>query len=179
MTTDIHDLDRHIGRYVSIEQDGEGADGYLVDVLDEVDYMPDPVRWVTLDWGQGFRVGSRTSFTFPDPPEGERPPQITGPVRRMHLAMHSDGMCLTPDICTYEGVAVRALREVRVWRMKQDDRYWKHTYVRPAQAAVRESQAKVRQIAWEATLEGAPQHIQDLLDAAIFRAAKWGEEGPE
>lgn len=175
--TDIHDLDRHIGRYVSLEEGGEGMSGFLVDVADEVDYIPKPVRHVMLDYGCGFRVSEDTELTFPGPPPGEQPPEVVSPVRLMHLAMHRDVECPSPsgvENCTYEGMAVRALRQFRIWRMRQSDAYWQHRFVRRVRE-LRNDPTGVKALIEQAAGEGAPGHILDHLQILAARAAKTAE----
>lgn len=172
--TDIHDLDRHIGRYVSLEEGGEGMSGFLVDVADEVDYIPKPVRHVMLDYGYGFRVSEDTELIFPEPPADQRAPEVMGPVRLMHLAMHRDVDCPSPsgvENCTYEGMAVRALRQLRIWRMRQSDAYWQHRFVRRVRE-MRSDPAGVTTLIEQAAGEGAPEHILDHLQIIATRAAK-------
>lgn len=174
--TDINDLDRHIGRYVDLSSKGEGASGFLVDVLDEIDYIPEPVRWVTLDWGQGWRVGSDTVISFPEPPHDEEC-DIVGPVRRIHLAMHGDRQCEKPDICTFEGMAVLAVRETRVWRMKQSRAYWQHRYISRARGMKTDPDG-IERLIQESIAEGAPmefvEHLQIIKHRALMATGKEG-----
>lgn len=171
--TDIHDLDRHIGRYVSLEEDGDSASGFLVDVHDEVDYTPNQVRWIVLDWGQGWRVSERTVLTFPGAPDGETC-TVVGPVRRIHLVMHGERVCRTPEHCTFEGMAVRAVREIRIWRMKQNRAYWQWRYLGRAR---QESAVGVEGLIAEAVSEGAPAEFVDHLQIVKQRAVKKEGQG--
>lgn len=176
--TDIHDLDRHIGRYVDLQEDGEGMAGFLIDVGDEVDYIPKPVRYVTLDYGFGMRVSADTALTFPEPPGDQQPPKVVSPVRAMHLAMHAGRPCVDEVNCAYEGRAVRALRAFREWRMRQSDAFWQHHFVREVRGYAQQGDMEsVGEIMRDARDEGAPQHILDHLQIMADRAAKASREG--
>ncbi len=118
--TDIHDLDQHIGRYIDVQEGNFGAAGFLVNVLDRVEYVPEPVRWITLDWGQGVRVSADTVLTFPKIPKGEQVPRIVNPIQVMHDEMHGDRSCREGGGCAYRGLAIRALRGFRSWHMQQN-----------------------------------------------------------
>lgn len=167
--TDINDLDQYLGKYVSLtDPDGEGAAGFLVQVLDEVDYIPYPVRTVVLDWGQGWRVGESTEVdACQAAPDGQEAPRVTGGIDVLHEFAH-DGGC--PDgNCRVR--ARRQLRALREWRMKQENAYWQHRFVRRVRKN-REDPAAVAHVIRQAEEEGAPQDILDHLQILAERAYK-------
>ena len=168
MTTDIHDLDQYLGRYVEIaDPDGESAAGFLVKVHDAVDFIPEPVRSVMLDWGQGWRIGATTEVNVLPAPDGQKTPQVISEIDVLHEFAH-DGGC--PDgNCRVR--ARRQLRALRVWRMKQEMGYWKHTYVRPAQK-IQDRPDQVAEIIEKACADGAPEHVLDHLRISVERTRK-------
>lgn len=168
--TDIHDLDQYTGRYVTLtDPDGESAAGYLVRVLDDVDYIPYPVRHVVLDWGQGWRVSEDTEvLVAKQSPDGQQIPDFSSPLDVLHRAAHPAGAC--PDFnCDVR--ARRQLRALRVWRMKQEDAYWQHKYVRRVRE-LRDDLEQVARVIAEADREGAPPRILDHLEIVATRAQK-------
>jgi hypothetical protein len=172
--TDFNDLDQFLGRYVSLtDPDGESAAGFLIQIRDEVDYIPHPVRSVMLDWGQGWRVGKDTEVdVYPASPQGQKTVQVTSGIDILHEFAHEGGC---PDM----NCRVRArgqLRALRVWRMKQEDAYWQHRYVRQVRES-REDPAAVAYIMEEAAQEGAPENIMDHLRIIAERAYKAAAEG--
>jgi len=166
--TDINDLDQYLGKYIElIDPDGESAAGFLVRIYDEIDYIPEPVRTVMLDWGQGWRIGESTEVNIIPTPEGSRPPQVIGGIDVLHEFAH-DGGC--PDAnCRVR--ARRQLRALREWRMKQENAYWQHRFVRRVREN-REDPAAVAHVIQEAEGEGVPQDILDHLQILAERACK-------
>lgn len=166
--TDINDLDQYLGKYIElIDPDGESAAGFLVKIYDEVDYVPYPVRTVTLDWGQGWRVGPETEVNVAPAPQGQKAPQIISGIDVLHEFAHEGGC---PDMnCRIR--ARRQLRALREWRMRQEDGYWQHRFVRRVREN-REDPAAVAHVIREAEQEGAPQHILDHLQIMAERAFK-------
>lgn len=176
--TDINDLDRHIGRYVDLQDGEDGGSGFLVDVKDEVDYTPKPVRWISFDWGQGFPVSADTAMAFPDPPLGEEPPEFNNPIRAMHLAVHNGARCHDVENCVHEGQSVRAMRALRIWRMKQTDAFWENQYVRKVRAYAKSGDAHdVGDIIRDATFEGAPPHMIDRMKRIATEELKQSAQG--
>lgn len=165
--TDIHSLDQYIGRYVDLSEDGEGMAGFLVDVCDDVDYVPHPVRSVSLDYGYGMRVSENTVITTPDPPEGETAPRVENPVQIVHAIL--DGRPCSSAGCANRGRALLAVRAMRVWRMRQTDAYWQHAYVSKVRGYAKSCIQSAGEIAREARDEGAPPHILEMLDGIIDR----------
>lgn len=166
--TDINDIDQYLGKYIElIDPDGESAAGFLVKIHDEIDYIPEPVRTVMLEWGQGWRIGESTEVNIIPAPEGSRPPQVISGIDVLHEFAH-DGWC--PD----ENCRVRArrqLRALREWRMKQENAYWQHRFVRRAREN-REDPGAVVHVIRQAEEEGAPQDILDHLQILAERAYK-------
>lgn len=176
--TDIHDLDRYIGRYVVISEGNEGGAGYLVDVSDNVNYDGDAFRWVTFDWGQGWPVREKTEITLADPPAGEAAPGVENPIDVMHEAIHaSDGTsCESSDLsCVSAMRAYGALAAFRRWRMKQADQYWMHHYVDKL-LALRNDPVSVTDLIREARSEGAPPHILERMQEVVDRVRKEGRQ---
>lgn len=172
--TDIHDLDQYVGKYIALtDPDGESAAGFLVQVHDEVDYIPYPVRSVMLDWGAGWRVGERTEIdVFPAAPNGEAPPKVIGAIDVLHEAAHV-GPC--PDSnCRMR--ARRQLRALREWRMKRDNAYWQYRFVRRMREN-RDDPVTVTYLLGQAVQEGAPEEILSHLQIIAERAAKAVREG--
>lgn len=169
MSTDIHALDQYIGRYVDLAENGEGMAGFLVDVCDEVDYIPHPVRSVTFDYGYGFRVSADTVVTTPDPPEGQAPPSTENPVDLIHGIL--DGRPCSDAGCVNRVGALRSVRAMRIWRMRQTMAYWQHIYVSRARA-FRDDPVSLSDVRREVVHEGAPQEIIDHIDSIALRAAK-------
>jgi hypothetical protein len=167
--TDIHTLDQYIGRYVDLTENGEGMAGFLVDVCDEVDYIPHPVRSVTLDYGYGFRVSADTVIATPDPPEGLTSPRTENPVALVHGIL--DGRPCSDAGCANRGRALNSVRAMRVWRMRQTMAYWQHLYVSRARA-FRDDPVSLSDVRREAVHEGAPQEIIDHIDSIALRANK-------
>lgn len=173
MSTDIHDLDRHIGRYVTLTEGSESAAGFLVDVVDDVKYEPRPVRWIALDWGQGWPVSADTMVTVsPEPPAGEsKPDGVQNPIDVMHRAMHDGGDCPEGTRCLKPTYAHTALRSFRQWQEKQSDRYWVHHYVNRVKAVLGDDNS-VSDLIRDAKSEGAPPHIVERMQDILDRAAK-------
>ncbi|MFE0472741.1 hypothetical protein ACFW2V_14100 [Streptomyces sp. NPDC058947] len=171
--SDIHDLDRYIGRYITLTEGGDSAAGFLVDVVDDVRYAPRPVRWVTLDWGQGWPVTAETAITVaPEPPAGERlPDSVQNPIDVMHLAMHAGGNCTEGAHCLKATYAYTALRSFRQWQERQSDRYWVHHYVDRMKADPGNERFTARLIQ-EARAEGAPQHIVERMQSLADHVQK-------
>ena len=166
--TDINDLDQYLGKYVElIDPDGESAAGFLVKIYDEVDYVPHPMRTVLLDWGQGWRVGGSTEVNVVPAPSGQQAPQVISGIDVLHEFAH-DGGCPDGNCRTRARRQLRALRE---WRMKQEDGYWQHRFVRRVREN-REDPAAVASAIRQAEEEGAPQHILDHLQIMAERAYK-------
>lgn len=175
---DINDLDRHVGQYVDLQNADEGAAGYLVDIQDEVHYEPGPTRWVVFDWGQSFPVSAETVITFPEPPEGETPPDFINPVRAVHLAMHDEASCADAANCAYEEQAVRALKALRIWRMKQTDALWENRYVRRVRSYAETGDGHdVGEIIRDAVHEGAPPHMIDRMKTVASRILEKTQPG--
>lgn len=167
--TDIHDLDQYIGKYISLtDPDGEGAAGFLVKVHDEVDYIPHPVRSVMLDWGVGWRISEETDVNpYPSAPDGQKAPQVVSGIDVLHEFAH-DGGC--PDMnCRVR--ARRQLRALRIWRMQQDDAYWKYRYIRAARQVGSDPDA-ISYLIEEAIQEGAPEEVVDGIRIIRERAEK-------
>ena len=171
---DFNDLDQFLGRYVSMTNpDGESAAGFLVKIHDEVDYIPEPVRSVMLDWGQGFRVGEDTEVdVFPASPDGRKAIQVANQIDVLHEFAHAGGC---PDMNCRVRARVQ-LRALRVWRMKQEDAYWQHKYVRAARRA-KGDPVVVTYILGQATQEGAPESILDHILVIAERAKKAAGSG--
>lgn len=175
--TDINDLDQYLGRYVVLtDPDGESAAGFLVKIHDEIDYVPHPMRSVMLDWGQGWRIGESTEVDVypgdPTQPDGPKVYPVTSGIDILHEFAH-DGGC--PDMnCRVR--ARRQLRALREWRMKQEDAYWQHRYVRRVREN-REDPAAVAYIIRQAHEEGAPENILDHLQILAERAYKAVAQG--
>lgn len=163
--TDINDLDQYLGKYVElIDPDGEVAAGFLVRIHDEVDYIPYPVRTVMLDWGQGWRIGEETEVNILPAPRGQKAPQLISGIDVLHEFAH-DGGC--PDSnCRMR--ARRQLRALRGWRMRQDDAYWKHRYIRRMRENCGDPVASAY-ILGQAIQEGAPENIIDHLKTLAAR----------
>jgi hypothetical protein len=172
--TDINDLDQYLGRYVTLtDPDGESAAGFLVRIHDAVDYIPHPVRTVMLDWGQGWRIGEDTDVdVLPGAPEGQQPPQVLSGIDILHEFAH-DGGC--PDMNCRVRARVQ-LRELRRWRMKQEDAYWTYKYVRRARAH-RDDPDAVAHLIERAVRECAPMRVVDHLRIIAERAHKAASEG--
>lgn len=170
--TDINDLDQYVGRYVALtDPDGESAAGFLVQIHDAVDYVPHPVRSVMLDWGQGWRIGESTEVDVypadPTQPGGPKVHPVTSGIDVLHEAAH-EGEC--PDMnCRVR--ARRQLRALRIWRMKQDNAYWQHRFVRQVREN-RDNLAAVTSILNQAIQEGAPEEILEHLRIIAMRSAK-------
>lgn len=164
--TDINDLDQHVGRYVDITSpDGTGASGFLVEVSDQIEYQPHPARIAILDYGYGWPVGQDTRIDFPDPPESHSDPEAVGPVRAMHLAMHYGDECEDVEECTYERLAVHAIRGFREWQMKQVDAYWENQYVSKVRSYAKSGDGhEVGDVIRDARHEGAPPHMVDRME---------------
>lgn len=169
MTTDIHALDQYVGQYVSLEENGEGMAGFVVDVYDKVEYAPHPVRSVVLDYGYGFSVSANTVITTPDAPGGETPPAVENPVQLVHAVL--DGKPCSNAGCVNRGRALLAVRTMRIWRMRQDDAYWKHEYVNKAYGCM-DDPVSLGEIFSEARCEGAPAHILEKLESISELAQK-------
>lgn len=164
--TDINDLDRHIGRYVDFSQGDDGAAGFLVDIDDLVEYDPKPTRWITFDWGQGWPVTEDTEMSFPDPPKGGEKPSMVNPVRAVHLAMHDGGECRNAETCDYEGLAIRAVRGFRNWRIRQCDAYWENKYVRRVYGYAEDGNThEMGEVIREAERREAPPHMIERMEA--------------
>jgi hypothetical protein len=154
--SDIHDPDRYIGRYVTLAEDDESAAGFLVDVTDDVRYEPRPVRWVALDWGQGWPVSADTTITVaPEPPVEPEPDNVQNPIDVMHRAMHAGGDCTEGTHCIKSTYAYAALRAFRGWQERQSDRYWVHHYVDRVKASP-DDDSLASNLIREAKSEGAP-----------------------
>jgi hypothetical protein len=166
--SDIHDLDRHIGRYVTLAEGEASAAGFLVDVIDDVKYDPRPVRWITLDWGQGWPVSADTAITVaPEPPAGESLPNgVQNPIDVMHRAMHAGSDCTEGARCLKSTYAYAALRAFREWQERQSDRYWVHHYVDRVKASPDDDRLASNLIR-EAKSEGAPPHIIDCMQSLV------------
>lgn len=167
--TDINDLDQYLGRYVVLtDPDGQSAAGFLTQIHDAVDYIPEPARSVMLDWGQGWRIGKSTEVdVFPASPDGQKSVQVISGIDVLHEFAH-DGGC--PDgNCRMR--ARRQFRALREWRMKQEDAYWQHKYVRAARRA-KGNPAAVTYILGQAVSEGAPEGILDHILVIAERAKK-------
>jgi hypothetical protein len=173
MTTDIHELDQYIGQYVSLDENGEGMAGFVVDVYDKVEYAPHPVRSVIMDYGYGFAVGAHTVITTPDPPEGEIAPSVENPVQLVHAVL--DGKPCPNAGCVNRGRALLAVRAMRVWRLRQDDAYWKHEYVTRAYGCM-DDPVSMGDVIREARHEGAPPHILETMKS-IAELANRGRKG--
>lgn len=179
MSTDINDLDQYLGRYVDLtDPDGESAAGFLVKIHDEIDYIPYPVRSVTLDWGQGWRIGESTEVNVhpadPTQPDGLKVYPVVSGIDVLHEAAHS-GEC--PDMnCRVR--ARRQLRALREWKMKADPAYWQHRFVRKLREN-REDPAAVAYIVRQAHEEKAPEDILDLLQTLAERAYETAALGRE
>lgn len=172
MTTDIHDLDQYIGQYVSVTQGEGGGSGFVVDVADQVDYIPEPIRWITFDYGMGWPISADTEIVMDEPPTGQQAPEgVENPVQVIHLAMHADGQCPDEKRCLYIARARKGLRALRIWRMKQSDQYWKNQYVNRLRRLL-DDPVSVGDILREARHEGCPPHIQDHMQAIVDRAAE-------
>lgn len=174
MTTDIHSLDRYIGRYVSMSNGVDGMAGYAVNVLDKVEYTPGPVRVVVLNYGFGFPVGADTEIDLAVPPNGEVAPEVENPIVALHRALHADDStkCIGPE-CPHGTRSTVALRSFRVWQMRQSDQYWKNVWVDKAEA-FRHDPCSVGEILRDAGEQGAPPHILDSI-RAIAEKAREGE----
>lgn len=163
--TDINDLDRLIGRYVSISQGTDGMAGFVVEVSDKVTYEPEPRRVVVLDYGYGFPVGADTIVWLTVPPDGETAPRVENPIDVVHQTMHDSdgGQCPMPDrVCSYLVLASASMRAFRVWQMRQQDAYWKNVWVRRAKG-FQGDPLSVSEIEREARDEGAPPHILEAI----------------
>lgn len=167
--TDINDLDQYLGRYVVLtDPDGESAAGFLVQIHDAVDYIPYPVRSVMLDWGQGWRIGEPTEVdVYPASPDGRKSITVPNGIDVLHKAAH-EGRC--PDMNCWVRARTQ-LRELRRWRMKQEDAYWQHKYIRRVREN-RDDPDAVANLISRAAKEGAPGHIIDNLKIIAMRAAK-------
>lgn len=171
MTTDIHSLDQFIGRYVSMSNGADGMAGFVVNVLDKVEYTPEPVRVVVLDYGMGFPVGADTEINIAVPPDEEVAPNVENPIEAAHQAMHEAAKndCLIPPFCPYAEQSVAALRALRLWRMERDDAHWKKIWVDRAEA-FRHDLCSVDEILRDAQDAGAPPHILDSIRAIADKA---------
>lgn len=171
MTTDIHGLDRYIGRYVSFSEGADGMAGWVVDVVDKIEYRPHPTRAVVLDYGYAFSVSDTTEIVVTaEPSQGDPKPEwVRNPIEAMHEAMHRGSDCLDGTACAFIGHAYHALRAMRLWRMRQDDAYWKHHWVDKARSYAADP-LSVGEIYRDARDEGAPPHILDAI-AAITNGA--------
>lgn len=168
MSTDIHGLDRHIGRYAVLTNGQDSAAGFIVNVLDEVHYNPEPCRWITLDWGQGWPVTRDTTISIEEPPAGEKlPGGVRNPIEEMHQALHSDtSACRVPDgRCPYARQSATGLRTFRLWRQRQGDAYWMHVWVERARGYAGHDDGSVSEIYRGARNEGAPVHILEMIEA--------------
>lgn len=172
-STDIHDLDRYIGHYVDIAEGDHGMAGFVIDVVDKVEYTPEPHRVILVDYGYGFPVGADTVIIEVSAPPGATAPTVENPIDAMHQAMHEedDSRCFIPALCPYAGRSAAALHAFRIWRMKQNDAYWIQNWVNRARDY---DDISVDEIIRDARHEGAPLHILDLMrrDAERTRAAK-------
>lgn len=158
---DIHDLDHLVGRYVDISDSGQGAAGFITDVMDDVAYDDrGPFRQVALHWGQGWTVRPSSVVTVATPPPHDTlPGNVRNPVETMHQAMHS---CDKGEDCPVFGQAREGLKAFRRWQMKQSDLYWHHTYIKPMKAA-KDDLAAIRRCIDMAHDDGAPDHILDHM----------------
>lgn len=174
MTTDIHDLDRHVGRYVSITSaNGEGGSGYVTKIGDAVDYPEGvPSRAVGFDWGGGWLVDENTVVEEIEPLDQYEPGLIRNPIEVMHEAMHAADrtVCIGPE-CPHGSRATVALRAFRAWQVKQGDKYWKYQHIQKLRAHL-EDPASIGEILGDARHEGAPPHIMDQLEAIAERARR-------
>lgn len=168
MITDIHTLDQYIGKYVDLSEGEDGMAGFLVDVYDVVDYIPHPVRAVSLDYGYGFRVSADTVIRVLEAPDGQEPPKVENPVQLVHAVM--DGRPCSDAGCANRGRALLAVRAMRVWRMRQEDAFWEYKYVRQVRGYAKSCLTSASDIAREARDEGAPPHIMEKMDAILKRA---------
>lgn len=173
MTSDIHNLDQYIGKYVSITDGRDSAAGCIVDVFDALEYGDEISRWVVFDWGQSWRVLDRSVIEVADPPPGDAAPEVESPIRAMHRSME-DEPCANPESCPNEWRAASALYAFRVWRTKQTDAYWRHAYVRPLRGLLGDPDA-VGDLMRDAMQEGAPVHIVDHMKMIVKQA----QESPE
>jgi hypothetical protein len=166
--SDIHDLDRYIGRYVTLAEGEESAAGFLVDVADDVKYTTRPVRWITLDWRQGWPISADTAITVaPEPPAGERLPDgVCNPIDVMHRAMHAGSDCVEGPHCIKSTYAYSALRSFRQWQERQCDQYWVHHYVNRLKACLDDDDTTGNLIR-DARHEGAPSHILDRMQSLV------------
>lgn len=167
MTTDIHDLDQYIRKYVDIDDSGHGgASGYVVDIDDNVTYSQGPSRWITLDWGQGWLIRPTTRIAVIEPPPGTEVPMVGNPIDIIHAQM--DGRpCPGPD-CVNRERAPKAMRALRAWRARQSDQYWIHHFVRPLKSFLGDPSA-VDDLLREARSEGAPPHVVERMESMTNR----------
>lgn len=172
--TDINDLDRHIGAYVDLSEGEHGAAGFLVDVSDDVKYEPRPVRWVALDWGQGWPVSADTAITvLAEPPAGEHLPEsVRNPIQVMHEAMHAESECADRSHCPEAASARTALKAFRRWQERQSEQYWVHTYVNRVKGGLNDADFTSNFIR-DARSEGAPPHIIERMQSLV----DWHEKG--
>jgi hypothetical protein len=173
VSTDLHDLDKFIGRYVVISEGPNGAAGWLVDVSDDVKYDGGAHRWVALDWGQGWPVRETTEIIPGKPPAGETAPEVENPIEVMHRAMHrSDGSrCRIPALCPFGKHLPLALRDFREWQAKQGDQYWVHHYVKRLKGFLGDP-ISVGELLRDARAEGAPPHILERMQSMVDYAGK-------
>lgn len=166
MTTDIHGLDRYIGQYVSLSEGVDGMAGWVVDVVDKVEYRPHPTRAVVLDYGYGFSVSETTEITLvtPSAQDGVRPYWAANPIDMVHKTMHAGSDCIDGDACVLAGQARQAVRDMRIWRLKQTNAYWKHHWVDKARGYAADP-CSVSEIYRDARDEGAPPHVLDAIEA--------------
>jgi hypothetical protein len=64
--------------------------------------------------------------------------------------------------CPNRARAFKAMRALRVWRMKQADQYWLHHYVKRLEV-FRDDPRSVDELIREARSEGAPPHILERM----------------
>jgi hypothetical protein len=162
VSTDLHDLDKFIGRYVAISEGPEGAAGWLVNVSDHVKYDGSPHRWVTLDWGQGWPVRETTEITLEEPPAGEKAPRVENPIQVIHQQM--DGKSCSGTNCPNAVRAANAMRALRAWQARQADQYWVHHYAKRMDS-LRGDPVSITELLRDARGEGAPPHIMDRLES--------------
>jgi hypothetical protein len=167
MTTDIHDLDKYIGKYVSItDEDGEGGSGYVVEVRDRVEYQKEPSRILVWDWGGGWPVSASATVEEVGAPAGEVPPAyVENPITILHLALDG-GPCPSPETCPSERQAADGLRSFRAWQQRQDDAYWQRVWVDRARAFMDDPHS-ISEITRDARDEGAPPHIISAMEALV------------